>query len=261
MTAIVLTAVLTPLVLIAAFANQWVSKDLTNTVHGDRVGDQLLAGSWLTYMWRVNSQHGNTDAWGSQFALIGVTVVVGGLLVFAVTRGPVTFGRAFFGTWTAVLAATLLGAVARGLVWGGGPTGALAHAGRFTRAVFGPNGPGEQAAIGGFALGFVTALLTALVAVASRRVPRTVPVDVVPADTYVPPEPPPPYYGEPGPSGIGPTLPAPPYWQPAPQPQTEATTRLPRSEPETEATQQVPRVPDEGEETTRFPRPPDDDIE
>lgn len=225
---VVLTAVLTELVLIAAFANQWVSDAIVRNVRGDVAGHQLLAESWLTYTWRV-SPHGHArDAWGSQLVLIAVTVVVTGLLVFAIGRGAVTFGRAFLGTWAAVIAATLVGALARGLV---DPGDRMPHALRLTSAVFGDNGPDQFAAVGGFGLGFVTALLTGLIAVATRRLPAGARRPEEPADLppYIPPEQPLPFFGPP----------------------TTQTVQLPRrAEP-------PPRVAEEP--TSQFPRPPDDE--
>ncbi len=168
---IVLAALLTELVIIAAADNQWVSDRIgRNELRTNSVALRSLANSWLTYTWRLSPRAGaNADQlWGSQIALVLTVLVVTGLLVAAVVRGPVTFGRAFFGTWTAVIAATLLAGFVRGLIE---PFGKLqmANSSRLTRAVFGPFGINQGTVAAGFALGLVVALVAAIVAVTSRR--------------------------------------------------------------------------------------------
>lgn len=166
-----LTAFVTLLVLIAAAGNQWVSDRLTNDQgHTSRVLTQGLYESWLSYSWRfspASSDHHNVLL--GQVLLIAVTIVLGSLLVVAVTRGPVTFARAFFGTWMAVVAATQVGAFVRGLI--NGDTAGGQYPTRLDRALFGPAGPSQFTVWASLGLGLVTALVVASVAMLTRRSP------------------------------------------------------------------------------------------
>lgn len=226
---VALTAMLTPLVLIAAFANQWISKDLEDAVSGRHEGVRGLAVSWLTYTWRVTPVTHGRNVWADHLVTVVVTVLLTGLLVLVTARGAVTFWRAFFTTWTAVIVATLAGVFLGGLY--SGADSALVHASRVTRAAFGSTAPRGTTVVGAAGLGLVVALITALVAVATRRRPRPAAAAEPAAPPYVAPEPPPPYFGEPIP-------PTPPYW--AQQAEMQQTTQLPRTEPADERTQRLP---------------------
>lgn len=266
---IVLAALLTELVIIAAADNQWVSDKIgRNELRTNSVALRSLANSWLTFTWRVSPRAGanGNELWASQIALVLTVLLVTGLLVAAVVRGPVTFGRAFFGTWTAVIAATLLAGFVRGLIE---PFSKLqmANSSRLTRAVFGPFGINQGTVAAGFALGLVVALVAAIVAVTSRR-SGAQPADPAAeedaaAPPYRQPEQPPPYYGEgqQAPySGEGQRPPHPGEARSLPQAgegnrgeDTAATTRLPSVE------QGEPGRPPSGatdEATTRY-RPVD----
>jgi hypothetical protein len=201
---IVLAALLTELIVIAAADNQWVSDRIVrDELRTNSLTLRSLANSWLTYTWRLSPRDGANanQLWASQIALVVVVLVVTGLLVAAVVRGPVTFGRAFFGTWMAVIVATLVGAFVRGLIE---PLGKvqLTNSNRVTRAAFGSFGVNQGAVAAGFGLGLLVALLAAIVAVVSRRAaaspagppdPAAAPAPAAPP--YQQPEPPPPYYG------------------------------------------------------------------
>jgi hypothetical protein len=272
---IVFIAVLLEVVIIAAADNQWVGNQLVKAQQRtDREGLRLLEGSWLTYTWRFTPRDGLTNTWWSELALILTVLVVSGLLVGAIVRGPVTFVRAFFGSWMAVIVASLLGAFVRGLIDPASATG-LPGVGRVTRAAFA--GPSGSVAIAGLGLGFVVALITAAVAVTTRR-PADRDLDaygqpVGPA--YVPPEQPPPFFGTPAPSSepsgmrpwqdqrYGPPLrqgEQPTTQLPPPGSGDQQTTQLPRTPEGDQPTTQLP-PPGEGEQaTTRFPRPPDEDL-
>jgi hypothetical protein len=246
---IVLAAVLTELVLIAALANQWMSDRIAQNIGDAKLG-HLVEQSWLTYQWRFSPRSGFTHAWGGELGLIGVTLVLTGLLVFALVRGAITFWRAFFATWLAVLGATVVGAFVRGLVdtdtvkaIGG------THAGRVTQAIFGPVGPHQAVVVAGFLLGLVTGLVAGAVAVGTRHRPR--PAAAQPGPAYRPPEAPPPFFGDPA---------AAPPWQERFEPRAgpppadaQQTTRLapPGEQPQLGAPGEHP--------TTQFPRPPDDE--
>jgi hypothetical protein len=155
----------------------------------------------------VTPHSGLDNAWGAELALIATTVVLTALLVLVLVRGAVTFWRAFFGTWLAVLGASVIGAVVRGLIDTDTFRGLNTDgAGRFTIAVFGPLGPSTFVVVAAFLLGLVTALVAAAVAVSTRRPAFPGASAPPPAPAYAPvPEPPPPYYGE--------AAPTPPPWQ------------------------------------------------
>lgn len=168
---IVLVSMISALVFIGAGANQSVTDYVLR--HTIDTSDKFLVRllySGLTYQWRFSAKGGDDrdHVLRGQFVLIAVVVVVTGLLVLAVCRGVVTFGRVFFGTWLAVIVATQLGAVARGFVvnrqfFGGAGTS------RAVFALFGQLSPTGSTFWGGVGLGLLVALVTALAAVISRR--------------------------------------------------------------------------------------------
>lgn len=229
---VVLSAVLSELVLIGALANQWLTTELERTVRGDVAGRVLLTNSWLTYSWRATPKSHNNDLWAGQLTLIGVLLVVSGLLIWCLVRGTRPFWPMFFASWTGVVVATQVGAVARGLV---NPAGG--GTGRVTSAVFGSTGPNAESFVGGLALGFVTGLLAALVAVATRE-PAAAAEAEPEEPQFFPPRQPPPYYGE----------------QPR-QPQQAGTRRyLPQEQSAQTAHQRSAE-----QATTRFWQQPDDE--
>jgi hypothetical protein len=275
---VVLTAALVQLVIMAACGNQWVTDHVErNQLNAGSLGHRFGWTAFLTYSWRFTPQHGLSTLWQAQLALVLVTLLLTALLVLAVVRGPVTFGRALFGTWTAVLAATVLGAIVRGVVAAGDHNLVQPIGGnRLSAGLAGSYGPTSPVVVAGICCGFVTALLTALIAVATRRTRPQALLDDRPAEAaYVPPPPPPPYYGEPAPSpAANPT----PSWHGeyteryAPPEPVEHTVQLPReaAPAEAEHTAQLPREPEpvrepkeparhDDQPTTQFPRPPDDE--
>jgi hypothetical protein len=163
---VVPAAVITALVAIAAAANQAVAKQMDKT-HGE-VHTYLSA--WLSFRWRFAPHPWPTRLWAAQLALIGTVLVLTGLLVWALLRGSVSWVRAFFGTWAAVVFATAIGAFVRGLVVPD-DLGRVPGASRVTGALFGPYGPNAGAVFAGFVLGLVVALVTSVLAIATRRSP------------------------------------------------------------------------------------------
>lgn len=233
---IVLVAFLVELVLIGVFDNQPVVKHIVNFAisRRDKFIGQLAQASTV-YSWRFNSVPGDTHHIAlAQLGLVLTVFIVTALLVLAVVRGPVTLGRAFFGTWMAVVIATLIGAIVARLISG---LQSLAGYNRFSEALFG--GPNGFAFTAGLALGFVVALIAALVAVTTRRSAAV---------------------------ATDPSLVAggPPAHEPTTQlpPPEEQTTQLPRfaENVKTEGpARQPPRRPDIDQPTVQFPRPPDDE--
>ena len=207
---VVLVAVLAELVIIGASANQWVATKIADDAVGSPSFWHLFEQSWLSFRWRASPHSGQTATWGSELALIGVTVVLSALVIWLVVRGAVTFWRAFLVTWLAVLGAALVGAFVRGLIDDSAfrAIGAEAEPARVTQALFGPLGPTQLVVVAGFVLGLLTGLIVALVAVQTRRGDGAASEGAPAAAPYAQPEQPPPYYGE-HPSGA----PAAPPWQ------------------------------------------------
>jgi hypothetical protein len=166
---IVLIAFVVEVVAIGALANEVVAKHLASFVasHHDRFVGHLVA-AFLTYEWRVSAQPGDRANEPLAHACLDLVVLaLTALLVLAVCRGAVTFARAFFGTWMAVLAATVVGQFVFDLI---SPPPYPPGFGHFSGAVFtGPNGFGVVA---GLLLGLVTAIFAAIFAVATRRTVR-----------------------------------------------------------------------------------------
>ncbi|WP_409452807.1 hypothetical protein [Jatrophihabitans sp.] len=255
---IVLAVVLTELVVIAAADNQWVSNKIVRSeLRTNSLTLRSLANSWLTYTWRLSPRDGANanQVWASQIALVVVVLVLSGVLVAAVVRGPVTFGRAFFGTWMAVVVATLVGAFVRGLIEPFGKL-QLANSNRVTRAAFGSFGVNQAAVAAGFGLGLLVAVVAATVAVASRRGPAQAAdsadsgaAQASGAPPYQQPEQPPPYYGDE--ESATTQLPALPPDQPAPRPapgRDDATARpAPRRDDGTARYQPIDVADDDGE--------------
>lgn len=160
-------AFLTELILIAAVGNSgvydWLVKHSTDPLNGWL---HALGNSATVFGWRFVSGGGIDHLWYAQFAMIGTIFVVTALLVFAIGRGAVTFGRAFFGTWMAVIIATMVGRSVGGMVNNVGPAQGVPRA---IWGVFGGSASNGFSVVAGVALGLITALITALVAVASRR--------------------------------------------------------------------------------------------
>jgi hypothetical protein len=246
---VVLTAVLMEILLIGFGANQWVSDKIQRDDPAD-FRSRAIESSWLTFTWRFTPRSGLTRLWVSELVLIGAVLVLTALLVWVLARGPVSWARAFFGTWLAVVGGTLLGAFGRGLVDPFGET-ALPHTDRVTRALFGPYGPTSTVFVGGVGLGFVVALLASIVAVAARRSGTAAPAAIEAGPPNFPDYAPPPASAPTGPPPWqdrqwGPP-PGEPFGAPGPAaPAPGATTQLPREperprEPE-QATTQLPPV-------------------
>ncbi|HET6876468.1 MAG TPA: hypothetical protein VFH38_02965 [Jatrophihabitans sp.] len=271
---IAMIAVIVELIAIGGGGNQWVIKHLTRYAaqHPFAFPGHLVS-ALTVYQWRFAPQPGDrANEPLAHVALVGTVLVLTGLLVYLLCRGAITFWRAFFGTWLAVIVATLAGMVVRNLI---SPPPYPANFDHAAGAVFlGPDGFG---AIAGAVLGVVCALFAALVAVATRR---RVPIEIPATDQgrlepapYVPqpraryaeyPETETAsYFGSYG--GNGSSLPTTPYTpspyaaaptvagpaaverEAAPPSQTadEQTTRLPRGQDAAAATTQLAPLPPE----------------
>jgi hypothetical protein len=174
---VVLIALLTEIIVIAVADNQWVSDKISRLNPTSHIEDGLRAVG-LVFAWRFTPQHGDSaHLWAGSLALIGTTIVLSLLLMVAVIRGPVTFGRAFFGTWMAVVVAVFIGAFVRGLVV---DLRAPGQGSRLDQALFGVLKPDSVSFIAGLGLGLIVAIVVGIVAPATRRPP------VVPLETAVP---------------------------------------------------------------------------
>ena len=163
---LLLFAFMTEVIVIAAAGNQAVTDKILSNA-----GPHTLKGgfeeSLETFAWRVSPRSNDIfHVWAGSLSLIGATVVLSLLLIFATVRGPLTFGRAFFGTWLSVIVATMLGGYVRGLVI---DTPARSTHGIPARALFSTLAPGSTTFLAGVALGLVVALVVAIFGVVTRR--------------------------------------------------------------------------------------------
>lgn len=197
---VVLVAVLFEFVVVAGWGNQWVSDRINR--HLDNISSLFgrnLVSSTLNYSWRFSPRGGSDPGhlWLGQLLLPVTFLVVSALLIAAAVRGVVTFWRAFFATWTAVLAATVVAAIVRGAIIDPAVVNGPGRNDRATSAFFGPAGPNASVVVAGIAFGLLVALLTAIIAVATRRRPM-VPVTAEATDgsPQRPIDAPPPFYGD-----------------------------------------------------------------
>ncbi len=183
---------LTELVIIAAACNQAVTKHARQYAadHPGFLGHAVASS--LQFAWRITPRagdnRGGSHVYASQLTTIGVLVVLSALLSVVVTRGAVTFWRAFFGVWTAVLAAACIGCAVGSLV-----TEPPSGAGRATNAVF-LSITGETV-FSGVVLGLVAAVIGAVFAVSTRRSVEVAATPAPPPEPAHVPESPPPFYG------------------------------------------------------------------
>lgn len=271
---LLLVALLTELVVLAAVDNTWVADKIFKTPSPTRPVTAALDSdlfklhmreSLVVFRWRFTPGAGDHQhIWLAEILAIAAVLVVSLLLIAAVVRGAITFWRAFFGTWTAVIVAALVAAVVRAAVV---DERFEAHSSRLDQAVF--QGPNALWIVAGVLLGVIVALVVAVFAVAIRRRPAAGnDVNTAMPDPYAQSQSP--FFTGPA-SGAATPETAPRPW---PEPASQPTTQLPRAEPAappaSEATTQLPRAeraePTEGHATTQlprfgpaFPRPPDDE--
>lgn len=166
---ILLAAFLAELIVIAGVGNQYVTNKIQRSSfnHSRSSG---LAHVPEVYNWRFTPVPRDPyHLWLGSFGLIGTTILISLLLIFAVARGPVTFGRAFFGAWMAVIVATMLGGYVRALIVNL-PT--QPGQGRLSRAFFSATAPGSLTFLAGLGLGLIVAVVVSIIAVTTRRSPR-----------------------------------------------------------------------------------------
>lgn len=241
---VVFASLVTEIVIIGAACNQWVS---------DRIGDQIIRSALhngsptvrdfkqalFAFNWRYaprsfDHQHN----WLSQLLMIFTLLVLSGAVISLVARGPITFGRALFGCWAAVVFATVPASYVRGLV----SEGNTSSSPRVTQALFEQLGPNTPTIFAGLVLGFVTGVVAGLVAVGTRRAPVVERGPEPGQPGYVPPEQPPPFFG---------STPVPPW--------ADQHYGPPGRHASPAATASPPAAPTVDQPTGKFPRPPDDD--
>lgn len=256
---VALMAVIVELIAIGGADNQWVVKHLTRyAAQHPFAFPGHLVNALTVYQWRFAPQPGDrANEPLAHIALVGTVLVLTALLVYVLCRGAVTFWRAFFGTWLAVVVATLAGMVVRNLI---SPPRYPSNFDSRAGALFlGPDGFGVMA---GVVLGFVCAVFAAIVAVATRRRVRIEePADARPEPAPYVPQPreryaepvrdteTPSYYGQYG--GNGSTTPTTPY---VPTPYAAAPTV---AAAETAGREESPFRAADVQETSRLPREDD----
>lgn len=119
------------------------------------------------FWWRFAPADGQaTHVWGAQFAAIGVLVLLTWLGTLAVARGSVSFGRVWVGVWAVVATSAPLAIMVRNALVT--PTAPGPAQSKIGQAIYGYDEFGSVI-VAGVALGFVTGLVVAAVAVSSRR--------------------------------------------------------------------------------------------
>ena len=241
---VALTVALVELAVIAAAGNQAVTKHAVRYAadHPGFLGH--VVASSLQFAWRVTPQAGAQRRYTGELVTIGVLVVLSALLAAVVVRGAVTFWRAFFGIWTAAVAASCVARAAGAFGTAPAPSGTDAA----TNAVF--DAVTAETVFAGAVLGLLAGLIAAFVARATRRTldrPAVAPTQPEPA--YVP-ENPPPFYGN------APTHPSAPAHPSGHDAADDRTTQLPRVDP---GGQQWPTPASDGETTRAMPVDTDDD--
>lgn len=229
---VALVAVLVEIIAIAAADNQWVAQKVSdrNDVLGTTGND--LAFTLLTYQWRFAPRSGDVfHVLYGQWTLIAAVLVLTALLVGLASRSTARFAPVFFGAWAAVVAATCVGAIARGAVVDSRLAGDRS---RFQFILFSNYGPSQYAVVAGLVLGFVVALAAGFTAIAARRGRQTPPPAVAPMRDDAPTT-----QIERPPSDAGDAR------QQFRPPHDDATEQF-RPQAEPEPTREMPRVEDEG---------------
>jgi hypothetical protein len=194
---VVLAAVLTQIVVIAAIGNQWVTPKLVQAYINERstlVSD--FKASLITYNWRFNPQAGDVGhVWLSQVLLIGVTLALTALFVAVIVRGPSSYGRIFLTCWISVWVATIFGGYARGLTL-------KTSQARLQQGLFSDDfGPNTIVVFSGLLLGLLVGLVAAAVTVSQQKRsalgPKVIEASPSAAPATVEPEQPPPFFPDP----------------------------------------------------------------
>jgi hypothetical protein len=236
---LVFAAVVTQIVIIGAACNQWVTERIGNQILRSALNNgsptvrdfkqSLIAFNWRYAPRSFDHQH----IWLGQILMILTLLVVSAAVISLVTRGPITFGRAFVGSWAAVVFATVLASYVRGLV----NEGNTSSSPRITKALFEQAGQNTPTIFAGVVLGLATGLIVGAVAVQTRRPATPERAAEAGEEPYSAPEQPPAFFG---------TTPLPPWQDQHYGPPARHAAPPP-------ATAQ----PDQP--STAFPRPPDDD--
>jgi hypothetical protein len=259
-----LTALITELAVIGGTNNQgvtdWVNRNLGSLTPNGSLADNLAISS-QTFRWRFMYAHDAVDTVASDYVRNGIVLALSALLIAVLVRGSITFGRAFFATWASVVVAAVV-AVPVAAVLRHEPVGPHHNAvGRIFNSGLGLS---SFDVVGALALGFVVALVVALLAVGTRRTVGTVlplgaEAPVAPPAPYVEPAAPPPWNPEqPTAAWAPPPVQDPPFWTTPPQYRQPEWTRESAETvqlgavADTETTTALPAV-DEAQATTTLP--------
>jgi hypothetical protein len=177
---ILVAGLLAEFVAIAAADNQWVTTSVRNWLAGSSNGFGLRQGfviSTQVFHWRFSPPSPDpVHSWPASLAMIGATLLVTGLLLFALTRGVASAGRVFWSGLLATVFAAQVGAIVGGLVIkspgvlaGGNGTTLFGgtFSSRLTEALFGAGGISGVTFIGSAMFGVVVGCAAAFAA--SRR--------------------------------------------------------------------------------------------
>jgi hypothetical protein len=132
-------AALVELVLVAITGNQAVSDFLVRDHLATSRAPRDVQYTVTAFAWRLSAQQGLTSIWTAELVGIGVLVVLTFLFVLAIGRGQATFGRVFFGTWFAVVAAASFAVMVRALIASSERDPQVQGANRIALAVFESN--------------------------------------------------------------------------------------------------------------------------
>jgi hypothetical protein len=164
-------AALVELVVIGGVDNQAVTRVLRKPIDDPaRVVADYSRGAIdaaTAFWWRFAPADGQaTHVWAAQFAAIAVLVLLTWLGTLAVARGSVSFGRVWVGVWAVVAASAPIAVMVRNALVT--PTAPGPAQSKIGQAIYGYDQFGSVL-VAGLALGFVTGLVVAAVAVSSRR--------------------------------------------------------------------------------------------
>ncbi len=165
---VALAAAATMLVLIGALDNPSVTRSLLDNFDIESFGGRLRA-SISTFSWDFSRLSNDFGRLYLANVLMDVAIIVlVFLLVAVISAGSGSFGRTFLGTWTAVLAACVVGGYVRSAVVDPKFADPNTH-GKATAIFFSVSSPGASLLFAAILFGLVAALVAAVVAVATRR--------------------------------------------------------------------------------------------
>jgi hypothetical protein len=225
-TPLVLAALLTEVVVIAASNNQWVTEKVERRVGLHHTLLDGVLGSSQTFQWRLSAPGDDVfRSWPASLVLLAGLFIVTAALVAVLARTMRSFWGGFLGAGLVVVFATQVGVIAGAAVFNLNPRGnngifyrgpvtngfgtTYSPAGsKATQALFGPLSPSGHTFLGSVMLGLVVGLAVGLVA---RRAEPAAAASAVPARPSAAGAAVPAFFPAPAPGIVPPgLLPAPP---------------------------------------------------